>query len=183
MAAFPTMIDRRGRLLVLALALASLAGCVQETQNGDTFTYRYDWWIPVAVMIAGAVAAPAGWALRKKTTRFSWTLMILGVLGVVGFGPSIWMDTVTVSPSGFRVQTGIYGGTVHDVKFADLLQIRQVKEVTHGRRTQTNYYLVCEKKDGSSSKVPLNKVVDAAAEKIVVQAVLHGVPLRDDTGE
>jgi hypothetical protein len=72
------------------------------------------------------------------------------------------------------------------VKFGDLSRVRFISEETRGRRGRknTNYYLVCERKDGSSAKVPLgNKVAETAAPRLIERVRALNIPLLDETGQ
>lgn len=170
-----------------ALLLLGLGGCVKEDVNGSTITVSNELWVPLVTLVGGIVAAPAGWLLRKKSNRFGWGLLIMSPLVIFGFAPSLFLDRAVVDDTHFSLHTGIWGLTaVHEVKFADLSRIRLISEETTGRRgrKQTNYYLLCERKDGTSAKVPLgNKVAETAALHLIERAKALNVPIVDETGQ
>jgi hypothetical protein len=166
-----------------AILLVILGGCVQETTDGATQTFTYEWWVPLSVLLAGIVAAPAGWVLRNSSERLGWALLILAPIAAIFFAPSLFRDRAMVDDSGFSVRTGIWGLTaVHEVKFDDLKQVRLISEEVTGRRgaKHTNFYLLCERKDGTSAKVPLNNTVsEAAAPHFVQRLADHGIPIAE----
>ncbi len=172
-------------LAFVAFLLAGLSGCVQETVNGTTKIYTYELWVPLVVLIAGLVATPAGWFLRQSSSRFAWALLISGPIAALGFAPSLFLDRAAVTPEAFTVRTGIWGMTaVHEVKFSDLRQVRYISEETVGRRGRknTNYYFMCERKDGTSAKIPVgNNVVEAAAPAFIAKVLELNIALADQT--
>lgn len=128
------MTSRAIRLLGLMLTLSLLVGCVRESTNGDTRIFSYELWASGLIFLGGLIAIPVGWMLRNSS-RFGWALLIMGPIAAFGFAPSMFMDYVDVSPSGFSRHSGIWGMTsVQDVKFADVGSIRATIEEERGRR-------------------------------------------------
>lgn len=170
-----------------AFLLLGLNGCVREDVDGSTITVTNELWAPLVALVGGIGAAPAGWYLRKKSARFGWGLLILSPLVVFGIAPSLFLDRAVVDDTHFSLRTGIWGLTaVHEVKFADLSRIRLISEETTGRRgrKRTNYYLLCERKDGTSAKVPLgNQVAETAAPHLLERARALDIPIVDETGQ
>ncbi|MBI3861172.1 MAG: hypothetical protein HY290_04685, partial [Planctomycetia bacterium] len=154
-----------------AFLLLGLSGCVKEEVHGSTITVSNELWVPLVTLLGGIVAAPIGWYLREKTARIGWGLLILSPVVVIGFVPSLFLDRAVVDDAHFSLRTGIWGLTaVHDVKFSELSRVRLISEESRGRRgsKRTNYYLLCERKDGTSAKVPLgNKVAETAAPHLI----------------
>jgi hypothetical protein len=174
-------------VVIAAFLLLGLSGCVQEDVNGSTITFTYAFWVPLLTLLGGLVAAPAGWYLRSKSARFGWGLLIISPIVVAGIAPSLYLDRADIDDTHFSLRTGIWGMTaVHDVKFNDLSRVRLILEESTGRRgsKRINYYLLCERKDGTSAKVPLgNKVAETAAPYLVARVKALNVPLVDETGE
>lgn len=169
-----------------ALFLLLLAGCVRETTEGTASTFRYELWVPISAFLGGLVAVPAGLALRHKSARYGWVLIILGPLAVVFVAPSLMLDRVIVDDAGFHSRTGVWGMTsVHDVKLADAGSVRIIAETSTTKRgKQTNYFFLCQLKSGGTVKFPVNnEVVKAAAPKILDRLRAHGVPVTNETGE
>jgi len=170
-----------------AFLLLGLSGCVREDVDGSTFTYSNELWVSLVTLLAGVAAAPAGWYLRKQSARFGWGLLILSPFIVVGMAPSLYLDRAVVDDTHFSLRTGFWGMTaVHDVNFADLSRVRLIAEESTGRRgsKHTNYYLLCERKDGTSAKVPIgNKVAETAAPRLIEGAKAQNVPIVDETGQ
>jgi hypothetical protein len=163
---------------LLALSIATLTGCVQQSTKGSVTEFRYEFWVPATVFLGGLAAIPLGWKLRPRSTRFAWTLIILGPLAVVGFAPSLFFDTITVGEDALHVRTGIWGTNAHDVKFSEIQQIKVISETSTGRRKSTSYFLLCEMKTGPASKVPVNsEVAKAAAETILRRVNELGIPV------
>jgi hypothetical protein len=175
------------RWLLLGLVVSSvllLTGCVKETVDGDKHIYTYELWAPLLILVVGLAAVPAGWFLRNN--RFGWALMILGPIAALGFAPTLFLERTTVDPQGFHVKTGIWGMTAaHQVRFDDLQTIRLTKEISRGRRGRknTNYYMVCCRKDGTEAKVPLgNSLVEKAIDQIKIGIDAHSINVVDETG-
>lgn len=171
------------RAALPALLLALCAGCVHEEADGHEARYRYEYWVPAVVGLAGAVAAPAGWFLRTKNGRIGWTLLILGP-GALFLGmPSMLCDRLTLNDQGFHVRTGFFGSTAWDVDFNNVGGVRQISEVTTGRRRQTNYYLLFDMKTGGEPvKVALgNQLVKTAIPAILQRVIARGIPVVDQT--
>jgi hypothetical protein len=175
------------RIGLVGLAFATLCGCVREEVEGSTHVYRNELWVPFTVLLGGVAAAGVGWFLKKSSARYGWTLLILGPLAALLLAPSLFLDRGTVNDTGFVLRTGILGMTaVHDVKFDDLQMVRITREESRGRRgsKRTNYYMVCERKDGSSAKVPLgNDVAEAAALRFLHVLDEREIPVINQTGE
>jgi hypothetical protein len=178
----------RNRLIgavLVASGLCALSGCVREVERSGEHVFRYELWVPLTALLGGMVAAPAGWALRRRSARLGWGLLILGPIAVFGVAPSLLCDRVSVDAEGFHVRTGIWGVTaVHDVKYDDVGTIRITAEQGRSRRgTHTNYYMNCDRKSGGSSKVPMsNAVTQASVEAILDGAKAHGILIVDGTG-
>jgi hypothetical protein len=171
------------RILPIAVLLAA-GGCIQESNVNGELVYRYEYWVPLAAFAAGFVATPIGWILRDRSTRFGWSLVVLGPIATVLVAPSLFREYALVSERGFHIQTGIWGLTsVHALQFADIGQIRISSETSFGRRgRRTSHYLNCDKKAGGSSKVSIsNGVSEACALAILEQAASLGIPILDDT--
>ena len=171
--------------LGLGLLLFACAGCVRESTEGATSVFQYELWVPVSVLLAGIAAAPAGLAVRMRSARLGWVLLIGGPLAAVMFAPSLYRDQVTVSDEGFHVRTGIWGLTaVHDVRFAEVSSLSITAEETVGRRgrKKTTHYFVCDLKQGGQVKVPINNgVTEAAAKSILEHAAGHEIPILNET--
>ncbi|MES2794184.1 MAG: hypothetical protein V4719_31515 [Planctomycetota bacterium] len=173
------------RIAFAAILLAGLSGCVQETVTGTNHIYTYELWVPLSTLLAGIVAIPAGWFLREKSSRFGWGLLIFGPIAAIFFAPSLFRERATVDDSGFTLRSGIWGMTaVHEVKFAELQKVRITSEETRGRRgaKRTNYYFLCECRNGTSAKVPMNnEVVKAAGPYFVTKLAELKIPIVDET--
>src|SRR5689334_3841920 len=138
------------RFLLLGGLLLVLGGCVQESQTNGERIFQYELWVPLSVLFAGILAMPIGYALRERTARMGWSMVVLGPLAAMFLAPSLFRDRVTVSSNRFHIQTGIWGLTsVHTVNFADIKQIHVTSEkVVRRRGLRNDYYLNCQKKSG-----------------------------------
>jgi hypothetical protein len=173
------------KCLFVAFLLLSVSGCVSESTEGQKLTFTYELWVPLVVFLGGLVAGPAGWFLRNSIQRLGWGLMILCPIAAIGFAPSLLLDKVVVDDSGFYRQSGIWGMTVNNAKFADLQAIRITIEERRGRRgrKETTMYVVCDLKTGTQEKIPAaNDVVRAALPHFVQRARDRGTPVIDQTG-
>ncbi len=178
--------DRRAAdYFVAAILLLALGGCVREDSEGPTRTFAYELWVPFSVLLLGVVAGPAGWFVREKSKRFGWILLILSPVAAVVFAPSLYRDRAVVDDAGFSLRTGFWGLTaVHAIEFADLQRVRIISEAARGRRGfgRKNYFLLCERTDGSAAKIPVNNdVSEAAAPHFLKRVSDLGIPIEDKT--
>ena len=179
-------INSRPWAVAAGLFLLAASGCVRESNNQGEHVFQYELWVPLCVLLAGLAAAAGGFFVRKHNSRIGWTMIIMGPVAALGFAPSMFLDRAAVSKDAFDVRTGIWGQTViPTVQFADLREVRITSETKRTRRggKSTSYYLMCEKKSGGSTKVPINNAVaQAAAPLILEEAKARGIPVRDETG-
>jgi hypothetical protein len=177
--------SRRWPLLLIAICILPLSGCVRETTEGSSLVFQNELWASALALVGGIVASIAGWFIRERSSRFGWTLLIGGPIVAIGLAPSLFLDRATVDQNGLSLRVGLWGmSAVHDVKYDDLSQVRLVMEESRGRRGRTNinYYLMCENKDGTFSKVPLgSKVAEAAAPHFLKEVALRDIAIVDET--
>jgi hypothetical protein len=174
-----------GSILVGAL-LCMLVGCTTEEQDGDTFIYKYELWIPAAIFAGGIAAVPIGWMLRNKSARFGWGLLILGPVAALVFAPGLWLDKVTINDKQFTLRTGMwFMPTEHVVNLDNVGTIEHVTEETRGRRGRKNinHYLIFHPRTGAAGeKVPYGDLMqDKAIDKVIQIAVKRGINLVDNT--
>ena len=176
--------SRRWRLLALAAFLLPLAGCIRETVNGSESVYTTELWAPLLIGLVGILALPAGFALRTKSARFGWILMILSPILTFGVAPSMYMDCTTVSDKTFDVRTGIYGGTKYSVDLGNVSAVRVTSETKRTRRGRsTTHYFNFDMKTGNSVKVPVdNSCVKASLPKLVNELQAREIPFIDQFG-
>jgi hypothetical protein len=181
------MRSRTPRILLLSLLAITCTGCVRESTNGGSRIFQYALWVPGLILLGGLAAAAIGWTLRQKSGRFGWGFLIAGPVAALVFAPSMFLDRVTVDEAGFSRRSGLYGMTsVQDVKYSNVTEMRLITEEGRGRRGRKtiNYYLMCDHKNGSSTKVPLgNGVIEAATPVILRAAGALGIPIIDQTGQ
>lgn len=169
-----------------ALGFLAMSGCVSETTKGSAHIFGYELWVPIAVLLGGIVAVPAGWMLRTATERLGWVLMILGPVAALLIAPSLFVDCAVVDDTSYTNRSGIWGMTsYHEVKFADLNQIRVTEEEERGSRGRTTIkcYLNCDLKNGTTLKIPAdnNDVSEAASLQFLKTAKERGIPIVDAT--
>lgn len=166
------------------LLLAVTTGCVRESTDAGDEVFQYQLWAPLALVAAGIAAAPIGWFLRNRSTRFGWGLLVLGPLFALALAPSLYLERVTVGGDGFHVRSGIWGSTaVFDVDFNQIRSLRfitQTRTTRRGRRTEQ--VMVCVPTTGGETRIPLNNDVKRAAVKAIVQqAAARGIQVIDET--
>ena len=168
-----------------ALFVLLMSGCVNESTSGESQTFTYELWVPASVLIFGVVASVAGWFLRSSLGRFGWALLILGPLAALFGAPSLFLDRAVVDETRFTLRTGIWGMTsVHEVEYDELKRVSVISEEVRGRRGRksTNYYLECQRNDGTKAKIPVNnKVGETAAPHFLKRVSELGVPVVDNT--
>ncbi|HJT31501.1 MAG TPA: hypothetical protein VJ783_05575 [Pirellulales bacterium] len=168
----------------ICLLIALTTGCVRETADGGEEVFQYQLWAPLALAVAGIAAAPIGWFLRERSTRFGWGLLVLGPIFALALAPSLYLERVTVGGDGFHVRSGIWGSTaVFDVDFNQLRSLRfitQTRTTRRGRRTEE--VMVCGLTTGGETRIALNNDVKRAAVKAIVQqAAARGIQVVDET--
>lgn len=164
---------RRAATCILAVTLVvAIEGCAQVQAEGVTRTISCQWWVPWSMLVGGVIAAVAGWFLREFKERYGWGLLILGLLAVIVGAPTYFRERVVVDDSKFSMRSGIWGLSMHEVAYAGLERVRSGSERSGGSRTrQTNYYLLCERKDGTSTKIPVDSALARAAVPHFLQRV------------
>lgn len=168
--------------LITIVVLFLSSGCVRESTDGGTQTFRLEWWAPLLVLVIGLVVTPLGWRSRKES-RHGWTMVVLGPIAALFFAPSLYLDRAIVEEDAFSLRAGIWGLTaVHDVEFSELNQVRILSERKSGRRNRnkTSTYLLCAGKDGKDRKIPItNRVSKAAFPHVIKNLEKRGVPIMD----
>ena len=105
--------------------------------------------------------------------------MIGGPIAALGFAPSAFLDRVVVDETSYSVRTGFWMmPNKHEVKYEDLAKVQVTVETSRGRRGRqnVNYYMVCERKDGTSEKISLgHDVVEESAPYFRAIVEAHGV--------
>lgn len=158
---------------LLLLVLVVSTGCVSETKSGDKTTFTLQMWVPLCVILGGAVAAPAGWFLRE-TGRLGFGLLILGPLACI-FGLSLFTDRAEVDPSSYLIRVGIFGSATHSGRIDELSQISW--NIKRGRRSTTRY-MVCHKKSGDTDQIAMGNAIARPATQLIEQyARAKGVPV------
>ena len=89
-----------GVLLVAAPML--LAGCMVETQDGDSMTYTYPFWVPLATTCLGVAVGVAGVRLPDLDDLLRW-IFWGGALLLLLASPWLLTYSVTVDPEGFSI--------------------------------------------------------------------------------
>ena len=175
----------RGAVAAAAVGLLFAAGgCVDRSVSGETTTYGYAWWVPVAVLLSALVALPAAFLLRRRSGRASVALFILApVLAVVVF-PAMLLDKVKVDAQHFETHYGVwFSPTKHNVRFDDLRELRLVtyeERGRRGRRTKKQKLVCVHKSAAPQDTVHLGTLVKPAAPEILRRAEEHGVRLTQE---
>lgn len=180
---------RMPRVLALplaALCLLTCTGCVEKTVSDGATTFTNASWVYGLIGLAGlTLAAIGGVAIRSNWWQGGITLLVgLGIL-IVGT-PTYFLEKTTVREDGFHVQTGMFGGTTHDVKYDDIASMELTSEQVRTRRggRRTKYYILLHMKSGGDIKLDASDgVSEEAALPILEGAKAHGVPLQGEVGE
>jgi hypothetical protein len=168
-------------LAVLALlCLLMLTGCVEKDVVEGATVVRNASWVYGLIGLAGvALAIIGGVAIKSNWWQGGITLLVgLGIL-IIGT-PTYLLEKTTVRDDGFEVKTGVFGGTVHVAKYADIDSMEIVSEEVRGRRgrKRTKYYLLLHMKSGGDVKLDASDGVDAEAVPLIVEkAMAQGVKM------
>lgn len=162
-------------LLVLGLCL--VAGCREKEVRGDESVYAFAPWVAPVVILAGIVATPAGWFLRKKTAKIAWIMMILGPVAVLFIGPSVLMDKAYMDAQRFEMNTGFwFAPSRYHVRFDDLREVHWVVE--EDRRGISKVNLECVLKSGQRQTIPVNDLLEGDAVTDLLERIRRrGIPI------
>lgn len=169
---------------VMLLLLSATAGCVRETTDGGEEVFQYELWAPLAMLVAGAAAAPVGWFLRGRSARLGWGLLVLGPVFALALAPSLYLERTTVDGDGFHIRSGIWGSTAtFDLNFSQIRSLRFISEERSTRRgKRTEHFMVCHLTSGGETKIAVNNDVKRAAVRAIVRrASERGIPVADQT--
>ncbi len=164
------------QFLTLTALLLSVIGCVSEQTSGATQTFTYAWWLPTLVVLGGIAAVPAGLAVKTKSERYGWGLLIAGPLFAV-LGAFLFSERAVLDDSGF-VTSRLFNS--HDVRFDSLKLVRITSEVETGRRGRksTKVYVTCTRADGSTAKIGVtNAVLEAAIPRFIEKVAQRNIQI------
>lgn len=181
--------SRMPRVLTAALTilcLVTLTGCVEKsTLDGATVVTNASWVYGLIGLAGLALSIVGGVAIKSNWWQGGITLLVgLGIL-LIG-APTYFLEKTTVREDGFEVKTGVFGGTVHNVKYADIATMERTSEEVRGRRGRrtTKYYLILHMKSGSDIKLDASGGVDAEAVPLIEdKAQAQGVKMLGEDGE
>lgn len=173
--------NRRFCCVAAAFCCACLAGCYRKTVEDGAIVYSFQPWVPLLTLVGGVVAVPVGIALYRGNNR-TWgaACVILGPLAAGGLAPGMFQDHVRVDAEGFQSRHGFwFAPTVHNIRYADLDQVRVSFEEHRSlrRRRSYSYYFDCYFKSGAQERVPLGDIMRQALPEIAEQFRSHGVPV------
>jgi hypothetical protein len=153
----------RGRVWAAGLALGctAVAGCVTEEKTGTGSNFRFETWIPTAIVLGGTVLlAVAVLLFRAGYFRFGLAGTLFGLVCVVT-GPTMFFDEAVIDDDHFALRIGLwFAPIVHAVRFDDVTAFQEiVEEATDNRgRKSTTRYFVFTTKTGIQ-KVPLGDLM------------------------
>ena len=165
-----------------ALCFAVLVGCHQkEVGENGTLRFSFQTWVPLLVVVAGLAAIPAGVVMFARKQQF-WGVC-LAVLGPAAAGvvaPGMFLDKVEVNPEGFSSRHGFWWDPIiHNVRYADLNQVKVVVQEQSGRNGKTySYFFDCQFKTRGVERVPLGDIMREALPEIAEHFRSHGVPVQ-----
>jgi hypothetical protein len=115
-------------------------------------------------------------------------MILIGAIVALGLAPTTFLYRVVVDQNGFSIRSGVWGGSMRNMKFASLAGIRLISKIRPQSRgwTSTNYFLECGGKSGSIEEIPLHDgvwsfVATVALPLIKENAGKHGVPFVNET--
>ena len=107
-----------------------------------------------------------------------------GIL-IVG-APTYFLEKTTIRDDGFQVKTGVWGATVHDVKYDDISNVELTTEEVRTRRggRRTKYYILLHMKSGGDIKLEATDGVGQEAGFLILErAKARGVKGLEDLEE
>ena len=158
-----------------------LSGCVAKSVGEGATTFRYEWWLPVGIFVAGAISWRIGLIVRKYFARYGWIMIIGGAGAALVFAPSLLLECVVVDDRGVDSRGGIWGLTANQrVDFDEVTSLRVAQENTNGRVIKWVEVLYFTRKAGPVVRVSLcNDVMIEAGKEIVARAARIGIPLEE----
>src|SRR5690242_12701577 len=119
---------RLGGLVLAALVLGAVSGCVGQKVQGGTITYTFEWWVAIAGGLGAVAAGIVGWFLSDFGTgsvwsyfsikRTGWGLMIGAPIMATALLPAVFTNYVKVDDYHFEVRNGWWwSNDVHNLRF------------------------------------------------------------------
>ena len=163
--------SRKSRTVASCSFLLLLTGCISESTSDSVDRVSYSWWVPVVILLAGFACVPFGLMFLRSSARLGWGLMIVCPLAALMFAPSMFFEQVSVTDSGYKVRSGIWGMTANqEVNFGDASNLRIVEEMSTGRRRRAyNVFYFDMKTGGEPARLPLNNDVKVAAGPYIMR--------------
>lgn len=169
-------------LILMALGLCVLGGCVDHTTRGTSTIYHYSWWCGPLALVGGLLFVPGGLMLRRWNERLGLAMLFLSPVLLIGVVPGAYLNRVVVDDDHFEVRNGIWFIPERaDVKFADASSVRFLERRT--LRGKRKYELVCVMKSGKEISIEAGEVEKAAAPEIVLKALIKGVGVGEEGEE
>ena len=169
------------RWLLLA-CVCLVAGCIDRTVSGGTTVFTFASWVLAVPVVVGLVLIGIG-AVLVLSKKYIWGgigLIVLGVGGIVFLVPMLAMTRVEVDDEHFVSTRGLPWAMSRDEeKFDDLANI-EVEVTIHTRNgveNGRNYALICTRKSGQVTTVPLGDLMRGASSDILTRAKRKGVPM------
>ncbi len=171
----------RARMATLA-GLTLLAGCVKEMPVAGGSAFTFELWVPAGLVVAGLVGLAIGALLLKRRRWIAGIVVgLLGLFGLVVFGPGLFQDKVTVTDERFELTVGFwFAPTVHRISLADGAGIEGTAEEKTGRRGRktTDFKVVFKQTSGPSETVPVGDLMKRGAyNRLLEVAGQKGIPV------
>lgn len=169
---------RCARTIAVLLLCVLAVGCYEHVTRGNVSIYGFAWWLGPCVIVAGIAGIPVGWRFRQ--TKWGFVLLILAPVLLVIVAPAMYSDRVLIDDDHFEVRYGFwFSPTVHNLRFADLSDMRYV--AVAGNRGRTNYELHCRSKTGVLTVVHAGDLVFNTVPEIMARASAKGVAVANLT--
>jgi hypothetical protein len=155
-----------------------MSGCYNREVTGETTTYSAAIWAGLLVILGGLCAIPIGLVITARTWR-GWLVVAVGPIISFTIGPSLLLDTVKVDANHFECRYGAWWSpSQFNIRFDELQSMQHIVEEKQGRRGKTyNHYLICNYKNGHSTKVSVGDLMKQALDDILNRARARNVPV------
>jgi hypothetical protein len=167
----------------LAALLLAIAGCTEETVDGDTIKVKFQFWVPASIFAVGSLGAVAGYAFRKQA-KPGWVVMVvIGSLAVLIVAPGMLLDEVVVTRDRFSLSTGFwFYQTQHEIEFANLrsMRVTRFESIWRGGQKYVRYTLHCKLSNGPEAEIAVSDLMEhGGLARIVNGARRLGIPVDD----
>lgn len=167
-------------LLITMIPIVFIAGCFDQTIDGDKITMTCSPWVAQVFIGLSVGAFVVAFVLRKRSIGVPIAFVGIGLFGFLVLLPAAQLDNIVLDDDHYERNGGFsYFSRVRDeIKFKETKQIEIIQVKKRARRggTQISYYFVVTDKRGSKPReLPIGDMARYMVSEIAERAREHGV--------